>query len=90
MLALTRRFFLLSPLAAVLARHFSPRIVKAQTTPDFHLQSTSPAIAAGVSLAIVTTDFDGNPRPNLPACGAYEYVSSTGQPPQPPTAVKIK
>ena len=42
---------------------------------DFHLQSTSPAINAGVSITEVTTDIDGTPRPQGGAfdIGAYEY-----------------
>jgi parallel beta-helix repeat protein len=41
---------------------------------DFHLESESPCIDAGVDLG-VTDDFDGNPRPVGSGCdiGAYEY-----------------
>jgi len=56
---------------------------------DFHLQSNSPAIDAGISIPEVTTDFDGNPRPMdgdgdgvaKPDIGAYEYTG-TYIPPQ--------
>ncbi len=43
---------------------------------DFHLGSASPAIGAGSGEADVTTDYDGNPRPNptgsRPDVGAFE------------------
>jgi hypothetical protein len=44
------------------------------STTDYHLQSTSPAINAGMNTGI-TTDFDGNIRPAniLYDIGAYEY-----------------
>ena len=44
---------------------------------DFHLQSSSPAIDAGVSLADVSTDFDGTLRPQGSGydLGAYEFKS---------------
>src|SRR5262249_25134320 len=43
---------------------------------DFHLQPGSPAMERGVTLAAVTADFDGTPRPQGAAydMGAYEYV----------------
>ena len=42
---------------------------------EFRLQSTSPAINAGISILEVTTDIDGTPRPQGTAydIGAYEY-----------------
>ncbi len=42
---------------------------------DFHLQAGSPAIDAGATIAGVTTDIAGVPRPNGAAydIGAYEY-----------------
>jgi hypothetical protein len=45
------------------------------STPDFHLQSTSPAINIGTTLTQVTADFDGIARPQGPAydMGAYEW-----------------
>ena len=45
---------------------------------DFHLQASSPAIDSGVTLSIVTTDFDGTSRLLSSAydIGAYEYVRS--------------
>ena len=47
---------------------------------DFHLQATSPAIDAGVTLAEVPTDFEGTPRPQGAGydIGAYEYRASAG------------
>lgn len=49
------------------------------STGDFRLQSTSPAINTGISLSIVTTDFDGGTRPFGPApdIGAYEWGAAT-------------
>lgn len=41
-------------------------------TPDFHLQSSSPAINAGISVGI-STDFAGTAVSNPPEIGAYEY-----------------
>ena len=45
-------------------------------TPDFHLLSGSPAIDAGLPLAEVTRDYDGNPRPQGAGydLGCYEYM----------------
>ena len=45
---------------------------------DFHLQSSSPCVDAGVSLSQVTDDFDSNSRPqgSAPDIGAYEYVAA--------------
>jgi hypothetical protein len=50
---------------------------------DFHLQSGSPAIDSGITLAAVTTDIDGTTRPQGTALdlGAREYVSSGTNPP---------
>jgi parallel beta-helix repeat protein len=47
---------------------------------DFHLQSSSPARDAGVSLPEVPCDFDGNTRPAGSAydIGAYEYGGTPG------------
>jgi parallel beta-helix repeat protein len=51
---------------------------------DFHLLSSSPAIDAGITLAYVIDDFDGNVRPQGEGydIGAFEYltVGSTSTP----------
>ena len=48
-------------------------------TSDFHLQSGSPAIGAGISLPSITQDFAGNPRPSPTGwdVGAYSSVSGS-------------
>jgi hypothetical protein len=67
-----------------------PRFVNAPATlpdsPNFALTERSPAIDKGVSLAAVTTAFDGTPRPQGRAydIGAYEY--NAGRDTQSPTA----
>ncbi len=43
---------------------------------DFHLQSNSPAINAGIAINGLTTDFDGSPRTGNPDIGAYEYIGT--------------
>jgi PKD repeat protein len=42
---------------------------------DYHLQSSSPCINAGIAISDNTVDYEGNPRPLLSAwdIGAYEY-----------------
>jgi len=42
------------------------------TSPNYNLQSSSPAINSGVNVGL-TTDYDGNPIVGLPDIGAYEY-----------------
>jgi hypothetical protein len=42
------------------------------SSSDFHLQSTSPAINAGVDVGL-TEDYEGNSIVGLPDIGAYEY-----------------
>jgi parallel beta-helix repeat protein len=44
---------------------------------NYHLQATSPAIDAGITIAEVSTDFDGITRPQGAAydIGAYEYAT---------------
>src|SRR5262249_12750138 len=66
--------------AHTLGSNVDPLFVNA-AAHDFHLQPGSPAMERGVSLAAVTADFDGTPRPQGAAydMGAYEYV--LGQPP---------
>ncbi len=51
-----------------------PRFVN-EAGLDFHLQSNSPAINAGITVAVVTADYDGVTRPQGSAydIGAYEY-----------------
>jgi parallel beta-helix repeat protein len=46
---------------------------------DYHLKSTSPARDAGLTLAAVTSDYDGVPRPSGPGVdiGAYEIPAGT-------------
>jgi IPT/TIG domain-containing protein len=56
---------------------------------DFSLTSGSPAIGAGITEA--TADFNGVPRPNPPAIGAFEYQSSgSGAKPNPPSGLIIR
>ena len=53
-----------------------PNFVNAVSAPfDFHLQTNSPAIGAGIRLPAVSADFDGDDRSRIPAVaiGAYEY-----------------
>lgn len=46
---------------------------------DYHLSSQSPAIDAGIDVAQVVDDFDGNPRTaGSYDVGAFEYDTSTG------------
>jgi hypothetical protein len=60
-----------------------PKFVNAGAN-DFTLQSTSPALDAGITLSAVPTDFNGVPRPQGASydIGAYEYRTSS-QPPAP-------
>jgi hypothetical protein len=55
------------------------------TSPDFRLQSGSPAIDRGLSLPLVTVDFAGAPRPQGSGydIGAYEGDSSNVPPAAP-------
>ncbi len=61
---------------------------------DYHLQSISPAINAGVTISSVANDYDGNSRPqgSAPDIGAYEYVGAAPPdttPPAAPTGVMV-
>jgi hypothetical protein len=49
------------------------------STGNFHLNNTSPAIDAANSNYVVSTDYDGRPRPQdrLSDIGAYEYYTDT-------------
>ncbi len=63
-------------------QHHRPRPEVCKFTgKDFHLQSTSPAINKGASIAGYDYDADGNPIVGAPDIGAYEYGSSTTPPP---------
>jgi hypothetical protein len=44
-------------------------------TPDFHLQSGSPAINAGVDVGL-TQDYEGKSVPTIPSIGAYQSQSN--------------
>jgi hypothetical protein len=78
--------------------HQDPKIVAMNNTaPNFHLQSLSPAIGAGLhtitdgsgtkTITAPTYDIDGRIRPNPPSIGAYEYSGSTNSTPNPPTGL---
>ena len=56
---------------------------------DLHLMAGSPLIDAGLTLAEVTNDFDGNPRPQAGGydIGAFEYVVGSQTPTPIPTAI---
>lgn len=58
---------------------------------DFHLTSTSPAINAGSTYSYVTTDFDGNSRPQGSSydIGAYEYTGVAGTPAPTPISTPV-
>jgi hypothetical protein len=51
------------------------------STPDFHLQTGSPAINAGVDVGL-TIDYAGNPIVGLPDMGAYEAFENMPVPPE--------
>ena len=51
---------------------------------NFNLSSTSPAISAGIAISGITTDFNGNTRPNPPTLGAIEALAGTSPPPSTP------
>ncbi len=67
-----------TPSGAANALNANPQFVSPGS--DFHLQSSSPAINAGTTIALVATDYDAIPRPQGTAyCrGAYEYPSGSG------------
>jgi len=64
----------------------NPQIVST-STPDFHLQSGSPLVDAGVTVSGLTWDHDGLARPQGSAfdIGAYELAGTTVVRPAPPT-----
>ena len=51
----------------------NPRLVN-PAGGDYHLQSTSPAVAQGRPLSSVTTDYDGASYNNPPSIGAFEFL----------------
>jgi len=61
-----------------------------RTNHNFNIQSTSPAIDAGMSVTSVTTDFLGNKRPQGAGydIGAYEYQTGTAAL-SPPTGLTV-
>ena len=65
----------------------NPQFVNA-ATGDFHLQSNSPALDIGVTLAAVLLDFEGNTRPQGSGydAGAFEFVVAA---PPPPGALRL-
>jgi hypothetical protein len=60
----------------------NPSVVST-STPDFHLQSGSPAIDAGITISGLSTDIAGVVRPQGSAfdIGAYEYFLGSAPPP---------
>lgn len=49
------------------------------STTDLHIPATAPEVWTGATLATVTSDFDGDPRPaSNPDLGADELVQSSG------------
>jgi len=54
---------------------------------DFHLQTGSPAIGAGVAIPGLTRDIDGRLRPNPPSIGAYEAGTAAVVVVNPPTGL---
>ncbi|MBN1374245.1 hypothetical protein JW962_02845 [Candidatus Dojkabacteria bacterium] len=54
------------------------------STNNFHLQSTSPAIDAGLTISSITNDYDGVTRPQFNGydIGAFEYYVAPQSPPQ--------
>ena len=54
---------------------------------DFHLQSGSPAIGAGIAIPNLNRDIDGRLRPNPPSVGAYEFGSAAAVVVNPPTGL---
>ena len=62
----------------------NPLFTNIATAPfDFHVLAGGPGIDAGVNIAVVNHDFDGNPRPlgSSTDIGAYEYVPVVVIPP---------
>jgi len=54
-------------------------------TVDLHIDDTSPCAGAGVAIAGITDDFDGDPRLNLPSIGADERGIPSATPAPTPT-----
>src|SRR4029453_13923890 len=55
-------------------------------TGDLHISSSSPCVGAGVTIAGITNDFDGDPRLDPPAIGADQPPEATPTPTPTPTA----
>jgi hypothetical protein len=58
---------------------------------DYHLQPSSPAINAGLTLPFIPTDFDGNACPQGAGydIGADEFAAVTSQRPNPPSGLRV-
>ena len=67
-----------------------PHLVDPETTRNFHLQATSPAINAGTNEFAPADDFDGVSRPvgDTVDIGPYEYGGTPVITVQPPTATE--
>jgi len=51
---------------------------ESSTPPDFKLQSGSPCIGAGKTIAAITVDFDGTSRSAPYDIGAFQFVATSG------------
>ena len=60
---------------------YNPDFISVTAPYDYHLQDSSPAIDAGMTIAQVPTDFDDNARSGTYDIGAYEYGSGGPIPP---------
>ena len=53
------------------------------TTVDLHILGTSPCVGAGLTIAGITDDFDGDPRLDPPAIGADQPTATPTPNPAP-------